>query len=78
MSSCKRQIEHLLETLESEGGGSAQRELEEHLAGCPPCVEFVKSYRATSELCRRHLVQRMPDEVADRLKAFLRAKLEPK
>jgi hypothetical protein len=41
-------------------------------------VEFVRSYRATSGLCRKALVRSMPPEVAGRLKAFLRGKLETK
>jgi hypothetical protein len=41
-------------------------------------VEFVRSYRATSGLCRKALVKSMPPEVAGRLRAFLRSKLETK
>jgi anti-sigma factor RsiW len=78
MSTCKHAIQHLLEYLDGEISPDEQRELDAHLAGCEPCVEFVRSYRATPDLCRHHLVQRMPDEVADRLKAFLRSKLGSK
>jgi len=41
-------------------------------------VEFVRTYRATSPLCRKALVKAMPPEVAGRLKAFLRNKIESK
>ncbi len=30
------------------------REIEEHIAGCPPCVEFAESLRKTIELCRTY------------------------
>ncbi len=78
MFTCKRSVQQLLEYLDGEIPPEEQRQLEEHLSGCPPCVEFVRSYRATPDLCRNHLVQRMPDEMADRLKQFLRAKLTSK
>ncbi len=34
------------------------REIEEHLAGCPPCIEFTESLRKTVDLCREY----EPDE----------------
>jgi hypothetical protein len=41
-------------------------------------VEFVNTYRATSGMCRKALVKSMPPEVAGRLRAYLRGKLETK
>ena len=79
MSTCRRGIEQqLLEYLDGGIAPEEKRELEMHFEGCPPCLEFLKSYQATPELCRKHLVQRMPDEVADQLKSFLRNKLASK
>jgi len=55
-----------------------EEHLRAHLNGCPPCVEFVRTYRATSGLCRKALVKSMPPEVAGRLRSFIRGKLESK
>jgi Predicted transmembrane transcriptional regulator (anti-sigma factor) len=30
------------------------QEIDEHLATCPPCVDFVKSLRKTVDLCRQY------------------------
>jgi anti-sigma factor RsiW len=50
--------------------------LEEHLSYCPPCVTFVRTYKATTRVARRSLAQAMPEEVGARLHDFLHAKLE--
>ena len=53
-----------------------EEHLQEHLDGCPPCVDFVRTYRATPGLCRKALAKPMPQEVAEKLNAFLRAKIK--
>jgi anti-sigma factor RsiW len=45
--------------------------LEEHLSYCPPCITFMRTYRATSKICRKHLARSIPDEVSSRLHDFL-------
>jgi anti-sigma factor RsiW len=78
MFNCKDSIDSLLPFLEGDMSAEEEEHLRAHLNGCPPCEEFVKTYRATSGLCRKALVKAMPPEVAGRLRAFLRAKLETK
>lgn len=74
MFSCKDSIHLLLDFLDGDMSPEDQRELEEHLAGCPPCVEFVRTYRATPGLCKRALAAKMPDELARKLTDFLRTR----
>jgi len=78
MFNCKESIDSLLPFLDGEMSPEDEEHLRAHLSGCPPCVEFVRSYRATSGLCRKALVRSMPAEVAGRLREFLRGKLETK
>ncbi len=78
MFNCKDSINSLLEFLDGEMSAEEEQHLRAHLEGCPPCVDFVRTYRATSGLCRKALVKHMPPEVGDRLRSFLRAKLESK
>lgn len=49
--------------------------LDEHLSGCQPCEDFLKTYSATAPLCREALARRMPDTVAAKLHQFLREEL---
>ena len=38
-------------------------QIETHLAGCPPCIEFVESLRKTVELCRRYRPAELPEAI---------------
>lgn len=48
---CREIFARLSEYLDGELPPQAARELESHLCGCPPCVEFVRSLRRTVDLC---------------------------
>jgi anti-sigma factor RsiW len=53
-----------------------RRALEEHLSYCPPCVTFVRTYKATTKVARRTLAKDMPEEMGARLHSFLHGKLK--
>ena len=72
MFSCKDSIQLLLDFLDGEMSPELARELEEHLAGCPPCVEFLQTYRQTPGICRKALAAKMPEELSAKLTEFLR------
>lgn len=74
MYTCKESVELLLGFLDGELAEEERRRLEEHFAACPPCVDFFRTYRATPELCRKALVQEMPNELALQLTRFIRSK----
>ena len=78
MFTCKDSIHKLLEYVDGELSDAQAVELSEHLRACPPCVDFMKTYRATPQLARRALVNEMPSELVSKLKAFLRTKIPPK
>jgi RNA polymerase sigma-70 factor (ECF subfamily) len=48
------------------------REIEEHIAGCPPCVAFVRSLERTVELCRAYRPGEMPAPLAEDARQQLR------
>ena len=50
---CKELFAQLSEYLDEELTPEARREMEDHLCGCPPCVDFLGSLRRTIELCRK-------------------------
>lgn len=54
MDDCKQVFALLSEYLDADLPAGTCQELEAHIAGCPPCVEFVESLRRTVELCRGH------------------------
>lgn len=51
------------------------RHLLEHLGVCPPCLQYLETYQATPRVARAALSKEMPEEMKERLKAFLAGKL---
>jgi RNA polymerase sigma-70 factor (ECF subfamily) len=51
-ANCKEIFAMLSEYLDMELPAGTCEQIEEHLAGCPPCVEFLDSLRKTVDLCR--------------------------
>ncbi len=78
MFSCKESIQLLVDYLDGDMTPEERQHLEEHLVGCPPCVDFVRAYRATSGMCKKALAARMPEELSNKLHEFLRAKIGKK
>ena len=50
---CREVFAELSAYLDGELAPEVRRELEEHLCGCPPCIEFMQSLRRTVDLCRQ-------------------------
>jgi len=57
---CKDVFALLSEYLNLELPADACQEIENHLAGCPPCIEFAESLRKTVELCHRYTPTDLP------------------
>jgi anti-sigma factor (TIGR02949 family) len=74
MFTCKESIDLLLDFLDGDMPAAEERHLQEHLAGCPPCVDFLRTYQATPTLCKHALSEKMPSELAAKLTDFLRHK----
>ena len=75
MHTCEDSIHLLLDYLDGKIPPETAKALEAHLSACPPCVDFMKGYRATPELCREALAERMPETLASKLSSFLREHL---
>ena len=58
---CKEVFSLLSEYLNLELPPDACQEIETHLAGCAPCVEFAESLRKTVELCHRYQPSELPE-----------------
>lgn len=58
---CKEVFALLSDYLNLELPPGACAEIESHMAGCTPCVEFAESLRKTVELCRRYRPAELPE-----------------
>jgi anti-sigma factor RsiW len=52
-SECKEIFARLSEYLDQELPDDVCHEIDSHIAGCPPCVEFVESLRKSIDLCHK-------------------------
>ena len=68
---CKECVDLLGEYIEGTLSPERARALEDHLSTCPPCITFVRTYRATRKLCRHALATEMPKELMTSLTSFL-------
>lgn len=73
--SCKQAYDLLFSYLEGELAPATTQSLEAHFALCPPCQEFLASYRKTPSITRAALDAEVPGEVTDKLMDFLRARI---
>ena len=72
--SCKELFALLSDYLNLELPADACQAIEQHLAGCPPCIEFAESLRKTVELCRHYRPDELPAPAAkDAREQLLRA-----
>ena len=77
---CREVFALLSQYLDVELPPEACREIEAHIAACPPCIEFAESLRQTVELCRRYVPGEIPEPMGsaarDQLLAAYRNMLE--
>ncbi len=78
MMYCQDCVELLADYLDGTLAEERKLALEEHLSYCPPCITFVRTYRATTRVARKHLAEAMPAEVSSRLHDFLKSALKKK
>ena len=68
---CKECVDLLGDYVEGTLPPDRAKALEEHLSACPPCITFVRTYKATRGLCRKALSREMPRELMNSLSSFL-------
>lgn len=72
---CREAIDVLAAFLDTALDGEARRQLERHLAGCDECRAYLATYRRTVAAGAGSARAEMPDELRDRLRAFLLQRL---
>jgi len=72
---CQDAIAILAEYLEATLPSDAGRELEAHLGDCPACVAYLNTYRRTRDVTKRAAQVEMPEDMKERLRAFLVSRL---
>ena len=68
---CREVFSLLSEYLNLELATEVCQEIESHIAGCPPCIEFAESLRKTVELCHSYRPAELPERLGNRARAEL-------
>ena len=71
---CQHSLGLLQEYLDGTLPDDEKAALDRHFKACPPCIDFVKKYKATSCVCQMALAGEVPKEMAERLSTFLHDK----
>ena len=75
MFCCKDSIHRLLDFLDGELSPAEASALQQHLDACPPCKDFMVTYRATPGMCKKALAKKMPEELSMKLSEFLKNRI---
>lgn len=77
--SCRRLIlEYLVEYEDGTMAPPDRLALEKHFADCPPCLVFLKSYRATGRTLRMLKPRAIPKNLAQAVIEFVRVRCDKK
>jgi anti-sigma factor RsiW len=72
---CADGLPFLTDYLEDTLAQTARSAIDAHLAGCPRCLAFVRSYVETPRIFREATDAPLPSGVGSRLRAFLKERL---
>lgn len=75
--SCQECVDLLFDYLDSNLDPQMMKQLDDHFSACPPCINFLKTYRATQTMESQMSDQDVdvPIEMEERLKNFLHEQL---
>lgn len=76
-TNCEDCVNLLMDYLDSNLDPETLRQLDEHFSACPPCVNFLNTYKsclAMNGKATRAPLQ-IPSELEDRLRSFLHSEL---
>ena len=71
---CVSGVELLMDYLDGVLPADLHATLDEHVAGCPRCAAFVRSYLDTPRILREATAPALPADLEASLQAFLRAR----
>ena len=72
---CQQLIDFIMGYLDGDLPAEQRAEFDRHMAACPSCVDYLKTYETTIALARTCATTEVPDEVPESLvKAILEAR----
>ena len=72
---CQQLIDFIMSYLDDELPADQRAEFDRHMAACPSCVDYLKTYEKTVSLAKACATDEVPDEVPESLvQAILEAR----
>jgi anti-sigma factor RsiW len=71
---CEKLVDLLTDYVDGELPKEVHAAMDQHIAQCGPCVNFMREYRFSGETARRVLLQAVPDGLEERLLSFLKGR----
>ena len=75
MFNCDDVIQLLTDYIDGELEPDSQSQLDLHFGKCPPCVNFLATFKATVEMTGTFKCEDIPETVSQKLHAFLEQRL---
>lgn len=78
---CEECIEVLVDYVDGTMDAVTVAAFERHFADCPPCLDFLRTYKTTIHVSKRHFDDssvQVPQEVSSRLRNFLESRCKGK
>lgn len=75
---CEDAIEVLSDYVDGQMDGSTKAAFQAHFADCPPCLDFLATFKTTLVVSKKVCDEQIPDEVRTRLRSFLKEKCSGK
>lgn len=75
---CEECIEVLVDYVDGSMDAMTVQAFEAHFSDCPPCTDFLRTYKTTITVSKKVLDEPIPDAVSTRLRSFLREKCQGK
>jgi hypothetical protein len=80
---CEETLEVLVDYIDGSMDTTTLQSFEAHFADCPPCLDFLKTYKTTIRaaqtcLSRELAEESIPETVSARIKSFLRERCQGK
>lgn len=75
---CEECIEVLVDYVDGTMDAVTVTAFEAHFSDCPPCTDFLRTYKATISVSRKAFDEPIPEAVSQRLRSFLRQNCQGK
>ena len=75
---CENAIDVLSDYIDGHMDGATQAAFQTHFADCPPCLDFLATFKTTIAVSKKVCDEQIPDEVRTRLRSFLKEKCSGK